>query len=223
MNTRFLSTLITSLSAALVMCLAFGQRAQAAGGFLTNSPLHTERYFQTETVLPNGKVLVAGGDNNNSGPLSSAELYDPVTGTWTVTGSMNTVREHHTATLLPNGKVLVAGGNDLTFNPVASAELYDPVTGIWTGTGPMTTPRYFHTATVLLSGKVLVAGGGVDNGSATNNTAPHTPHPRATSTPPRCSSAARSLWRAEISTAVRRPIAPSYTTPPAGHGRAQAP
>src|ERR1035437_1152890 len=135
MNTRFLSTLITSLAPSLAICLAFGQRAQAAGGFLPHSPLHTERYFQTETVLPNGKVLVAGGDNINSGPLSSAELYDPATGTWTGTGSMNTVREHHPATLLSKGKVLVAGGNDLTFNPIATAELYDPATGIWTGTG----------------------------------------------------------------------------------------
>jgi hypothetical protein len=113
-----------------VLCLTTSQRAQAAGSFLTNSPLHTQRYFQTETVLQNGKVLVAGGDNITSGPLSSAELYDPATGTWTAAGSMTTVREHHTASLLPNGKVLVAGGNDLTFNPVASAELYDPSTNL---------------------------------------------------------------------------------------------
>ena len=60
-------------------------------------------------MLPNGKVLVAGGDNG-SGYLASAELYDPASGTWTATGSLNTARYCHTATLLPNGKVLVAGG-----------------------------------------------------------------------------------------------------------------
>ena len=60
-------------------------------------------------MLPNGKVLVAGGVNF-SGYLTSAELYDPASGTWTATGSLNTARDNHTATLLPNGKVLVAGG-----------------------------------------------------------------------------------------------------------------
>ena len=63
----------------------------------------------TATLLPNGQVLVAGG-YGNSGYLTSAELYNPATGTWTVTGSLNIARTWHTATLLPNGQVLVAGG-----------------------------------------------------------------------------------------------------------------
>src|SRR5215831_11256327 len=70
--------------------------------------LGTARSAHTATLLPNGKVLVAGGYNGSY--LSSAELYDPGTGTWTATGSMGTARRGHTATLLPNGKVLVAGG-----------------------------------------------------------------------------------------------------------------
>ena len=60
-------------------------------------------------MLANGKVLVAGGFNASS-YLTSAELYDPASGTWTTTGSLNTARGWHTATLLPNGKVLVAAG-----------------------------------------------------------------------------------------------------------------
>src|SRR5207245_4264477 len=71
--------------------------------------LNTGRQFHTTTLLPNGKVLVAGGNGNN-GTLKSAELYDPVTGTWSNIGNLNTDRAFHTATLLPNGKVLVAGG-----------------------------------------------------------------------------------------------------------------
>ena len=64
------------------------------------------------TLLPSGKVLVTGGFNENS--LASAEVYDPVTGTWSPTASMTTVRQGHTATLLPSGKVLVTGGREWT-------------------------------------------------------------------------------------------------------------
>jgi hypothetical protein len=78
-------------------------------------------------LLPNGKVLVAGGYVG----LSSAELYDPASGTWTATGSLATGRSYHTATLMPNGKVLVAGGIDSNGSWLASAELYGPATGTW--------------------------------------------------------------------------------------------
>jgi WD40 repeat protein len=122
--------------------------------FEETGSLATARYFHTATLLPNGKVLVAGG-GGNSGYLASAELYDPATGTWTATGSLHTARWIHTATLLPNGKVLVAGG----FDTLSSAELYDSASGTWTATGSLANPRFSHTATLLPNGKVLVAGG----------------------------------------------------------------
>ena len=105
--------------------------------------LNTARRFHTATLLPSGKVLVAGGQGNGNNTLSSAELYDPAAGTWTATGSLRTAREHHTATLLPSGRVLVAGGarNDTIF--LSSAELYDPAAGTWTATGSMGTARGF--------------------------------------------------------------------------------
>src|SRR5947207_15254037 len=78
--------------------------------FITGS-LATARNGHTATLRPNGKVLVAGGQNGNS-ILTSAELYDPASGTWSATGSLATARAFHTATLLPNGKVLVAGGGN---------------------------------------------------------------------------------------------------------------
>src|SRR5450759_3444704 len=68
-----------------------------------------DRFQDTATLLPDGKVLVAGG-TVGTGLLASAELYDPSSGAWTATGTMPTPRQGHTATLLPDGKVLVTGG-----------------------------------------------------------------------------------------------------------------
>ena len=133
----------------------------------TTGSMATARDFHTATLLPNGKVLVAGGENSSDGILASAELYDPAAGTFASTGTMATTRRFHTATLLTNGKVLVAGGDNGT--ALASAELYDPAAGTFASTGSMVIARYGNTATLLPNGKVLVAGGynaGVDLASA---------------------------------------------------------
>jgi uncharacterized protein (TIGR03437 family) len=121
-------------------------------------------------LLPNGKVLVAGG-GNLSGALRRAELYDPATGAWTRTGDLNVARYEHTATLLPNGKVLVVGGSQLGGPVLNSAELYDPATGAWTTTSSLNVTRQYYTATLLLSGKVLVAGGWPGSGTSAFNSA----------------------------------------------------
>ena len=100
----------------------------------------TARTYNTAALLPNGQVLIAGGYNCSNGCtyLSSAELYDPSTGTFRPTSSMTAARAEHTATLLPNGEVLVAGGQGNDSNYLASAEVYNPSTGTWTATGSMT-------------------------------------------------------------------------------------
>jgi hypothetical protein len=72
-------------------------------------------------LLPNGKVLVAGGYN---GAFTGVELYDPASGTWSATSGLATARDIHTATLLLNGNVLVAAGNSSS-GYLTSAELYD--------------------------------------------------------------------------------------------------
>ena len=120
-----------------------------AGTWAPTDDLITARAGHTATLLPNGKVLVAGG--------TGAELYDPASGTWTTAGNLITPRTGHTATLLPNGKVLLAGGDGGGF-ALASAELYDPATRTWTATESMPSANYFHTASLLPNGKVLVVG-----------------------------------------------------------------
>jgi N-acetylneuraminic acid mutarotase len=124
--------------------------------------MHDPRAAHTATLLSDGKLLVTGGcagKNCNSLALASAELYDPATGTWTLTGSLATARAGHTATLLPGGEVLVSGGSGDQPGLLESAELYNPTTGSWTLTGRLNIARRLHTATLLADGKILVAGG----------------------------------------------------------------
>jgi hypothetical protein len=149
------STLQVALLVALLSISAvLAGPASAQSLFPTGAPftfdntgsLTTARYGHTATLLPSGKVLVAAGVSGNF--LTSAELYDPASGTWTATGSLNTARYNHTATLLHNGKVLVVGGaNGNGGNYLTSAELYDPASGTWTATGDLNTARSYHTAT----------------------------------------------------------------------------
>jgi Bacterial Ig-like domain (group 2)/Galactose oxidase, central domain len=141
----------------------------ATGVFSTTGSLTANRGDHTATLLVTGKVLFAGGSSvDPTGPgLASAELYDPASGTFTLTGSMTDARYMHTATLLNNGKVLITGGavSD-TSAPLASAELYDPSTGVFTPTGSMAAGREQHTATLLSDGRVLIVGGATSGGGS---------------------------------------------------------
>ena len=138
-----------------------------------SNPITIARSRHTATLLPNGKVLVTGGFTgslNNAVSTETAELYDPVIGTWGMTGSMSVPRSSHTATLLPDGKVLVVGGR-LNNMATAIAELYDVSTGSWSSTGSMNFPRFYHTATLLENGNVLVTGGLSGDGVSVGKTA----------------------------------------------------
>jgi hypothetical protein len=142
----------------------------ATGGFTpTGGP---NRYETGQSVLlPNGKVLVAGG-NNDPGPMDAAELYDPSTGTFGAAGKMTAFRSNLTMNLLLGGKALIAGGSTYTEFTLPdgrpgfasacclnSVELYDPDTGLFAAAGTMGSSRAGHTATVLQSGQVLMVGG----------------------------------------------------------------
>jgi len=137
--------------------------------YIPGALMTVARSNHTATLLPNGKVLLAGGWDSTYNRLPSIELYDPGTATFAPTGSMGTGRVGHTATLLPNGKVLLAGGEESS-NPTScsSAELYDPITGTvnWahSGSGDMLGIHAWHTATFFTgpgypNGTVLLTGG----------------------------------------------------------------
>jgi hypothetical protein len=116
------------------------------------------RSEHTATLLPDGRVLIAGGMRRNQDFYKSAELYDPATGKFHSTGEMHERRVGHIAVLLRSGKVLVAGGW-VGGGGTDSAELYDPATGKFTPISKMTIPRGRPSATLLTNGDVLIAGG----------------------------------------------------------------
>ncbi|MCA1836965.1 MAG: IPT/TIG domain-containing protein [Actinobacteria bacterium] len=153
------------------VCVVVGDRGQ-----ILTTPLGRMRH--TATLLPNGDVLVVGGvgplsypaagEPTSSQALSSAEVYNSVSGEWTATlGALAVKRFSHTASLLGDGRVLVAGGVSSLDGATAGApiftagvELFDPSTGRWKATGSLKTARGEHSATVLRNGQVLVAGRG---------------------------------------------------------------
>jgi len=158
---------IVFLAAVLVASLAPGAAAQSPGTFALTGNMTTPRMGHTATLLNNGKVLIAGGYQNVPGgrncegslhgpigdlecvtALSSAELYDPATGTFSPTGSMSRSGLGHTATLLPSGKVLIHWGT--------SAELYDPSSGVFVVINGVFPGGAL--ATLLNTGKVLING-----------------------------------------------------------------
>jgi hypothetical protein len=136
----------------------------ATGTSSATGSLKTARENAQAVLLRDGRVLIVGGDQSDGGPdeleLASAEVYDPATGTFSVTGSMQAPRTHHAAILLADGTVLVVGGYNIeAHDPGATAEIYDPTTGKFTRSGSMARLRPEASANLLPDGRVLVMGG----------------------------------------------------------------
>ncbi|WP_309888853.1 Ig-like domain-containing protein [Archangium sp.] len=119
----------------------------------TGSLAEARRGFTT-TVLLDGRVLATGGFSPMVGTLSSAELYDPATGTWAATGSLPMAEVDHSAHRLGSGQVLLVGGES-----TGTTALYDPAAGTWSSAASMATARRYHRTVLLDDGRVLAIGG----------------------------------------------------------------
>ena len=154
------------MSAMVAMCAT--QPALAAQGFTATGGMGEGlggRYGASDALLPDGRVLVAGGFS--SANLASAEIWDPATGLFTATSNgLSVARGYATSTVLTSGKVLIAGGGDYNDGGAASAaaDIFDPATGLFSATtSTMNAARHGATATLLNNGKVLIAGGIASN------------------------------------------------------------
>ncbi|MBK7399635.1 MAG: hypothetical protein IPJ34_26115 [Myxococcales bacterium] len=128
--------------------------------------LGTPRDLAAATVLPDGKVLVAGGATGSASVLATAERFDPATTAWTPVGALSTARWRHRV-VTSGGKTLVLGGSSSSAfsDPPAlsSTELFDAATGTFSAGPPLGAARATFTTTILPGGKVLVVGG--ENGA----------------------------------------------------------
>jgi hypothetical protein len=162
-----LGKLTLVIAATLILLIPSVEKVSGSaqsGTFSPTGSMNMPRSTHQAVLLRTGQVLVVGGVVSNSiTDFNSAELYNPSTGKWTLTGNTLALHTSGTLTELANGEVLLAGGVD---NPqaagsdcLAAAELYNPKTGKWSATGSMTTGRCDQAATLLSNGEVLVAGG----------------------------------------------------------------
>lgn len=140
----------------------------ATDSFSPGPQMNVARREHTMTPLADGRVLVIGGIAQNGYDFvanSQTEIYSPVDGKFTATGSMKDPRWMHSATRLKDGRVLVTGGRpnnclvSCSVDGLRTAEIYDPATGKWTPTGPLHISRYGHSAPLLPDGRVLIIGG----------------------------------------------------------------
>ncbi len=142
------------LGAAFLLLAVFAAACGGDGGSDV-APLAQGRWGHTATLLEDGRVLIVGGQSTPSRKLSSAEIFDPATETWSAASDMGHTRSSgHRSVMLKDGRVLALGEND-----DGVAEIYDPSTDQWADAGVMIQARRWPSATLLPDGRVLVAGG----------------------------------------------------------------
>ena len=138
----------------------------ATGRFSPTGAMTVARESHAAVRLNDGRILIVGGHRGRRAGITlytSAETYDPATGTFRPAGDMHVRRHKHDAVLLGDGRVLITGGADERDDKGVydSTELYDPGAGTFAMGPALARPRYKHqgTSVLLPSGEVLIAGG----------------------------------------------------------------
>jgi serine protease inhibitor len=177
-------------------------------------------------ALPDGGALVAGGTFFSEDAIvatATTERFDPMTSTWSASGTMLTPAASRSAVVLGHGRVLVAGGISAGTTPdspgpverpaIVDAETYDPATGTWTATTPLPEPREGGVFVTLADRTVLLVGG--DRGYVGEPAIPWCPEPLAdalryvpanvASFPPGTRPAAATVARSDVPRAAAKP------------------
>jgi len=169
-NQRYAPHIVVSILAILAILAGIRiapKSVYSKTGLQTQEPVSLSLGFarrgHTATALADGRVIVIGGQNQ-SGPISEAEVIDPGQETVSVVAALRTARFHHTSTRLSDGRVLVIGGSDLK-GALRTTEIFDPQTNKFQEGPRLRLARTGHSATRLKDGRLLIAGGRSD-GSA---------------------------------------------------------
>jgi RHS repeat-associated protein len=161
-------SLLFVLTTTLVIVTDAAAEMRHSAKFATPSVTPASAVGASRTLLPDGRILIAGGQDSSGKVEASLSTLDPLTGEITVLDTeLRYPRAGHTATVLPDGTVLVLGGIGGDGHLVGSAEIFDSITGS-ARLVPTQSPtaRAFHTATLLTDGHVLIAGGVLDSGAS---------------------------------------------------------
>jgi len=156
-RSRISQVTLSSATTALILALLLSVHSPIARA--EPAPPNRDNYVRVQ--LSDGRVLFAGGSDDDGKPIARATIYDPAANKFIPAGAMLTPRCGPVATSLPDGAVLIAGGATCSDEPapIKSLEIFDPKTATFHTAGELTVPRFDLSATLLQNGKVLIAQG----------------------------------------------------------------
>ncbi|CAF0735780.1 unnamed protein product [Adineta steineri] len=140
-------------------------------GWTVGTQMKSFRYYFTLTSFANNtKVLAAGSDQSSY--QQTAEVYDMIKNTWTLTSTnMTTGRHSHAATLLQNGSILIIGGKNSSSTILSDVDIFMPSSNSFSKVSNMNMGRYLFTSTLLNDGSTVFVTGGTSTNNQMTSTA----------------------------------------------------